>query len=60
MREGTSSLLYGYYSGAISSLRHILRMHEPTPSPNDRTSHPIARTGSRGLGGHDSCGLWRG
>jgi hypothetical protein len=27
MREGSSADLYGRYSGAISSLRHILRMH---------------------------------
>jgi hypothetical protein len=27
MRQGTSPDLYRHYSGAISSLRHILRMH---------------------------------
>ena len=27
MREGSTDDLYRYYSGAISSLRHILRMH---------------------------------
>ena len=27
MREGTEGDLYRHYSGAISNLRHILRMH---------------------------------
>ena len=27
MRQGSSGELYRHYSGAISSLRHILRMH---------------------------------
>jgi hypothetical protein len=27
MREGSAGDLYRYYSGAISNLRHILRMH---------------------------------
>ena len=34
MRQGTSPDLYRQYSGAISSLRHILRMHGIDYEPN--------------------------
>ena len=33
MRQGSSGDLYRHYSGAISSLRHILRMHGKDSEP---------------------------
>jgi hypothetical protein len=33
MRAGSSSDMYRHYSGAISSLRHILRMHGKDSEP---------------------------
>lgn len=33
MRQGTEGDLYRHYSGAISSLRHILRMHGSDHEP---------------------------
>jgi hypothetical protein len=48
MREGTSSGLYHHYSGAISNLRALLRMHGPTTS---RTCRELATQslGDRGI-----------